>query len=53
MNSQSHKPSDAGAVHSAYSTRALEYIDLLGNINTTAPQDRAMVALWAPGCADS
>lgn len=50
MNRKSRNPSNAGAVHSAYSARAHEYIDLLGNIETTAPQDRAMVALWARRC---
>lgn len=50
MNRRSGKPSDAGAVRSAYSARAHEYIDLLGNIDTTASEDRALVALWARGC---
>lgn len=50
MKRRSRKPGHSGAVHSAYSARAHEYIDLLGNIDTTAPEDRAMVARWARGC---
>lgn len=50
MNGQSHAPGNADTVHSAYSARAHEYIDLLGDIDTTAPEDRALVTRWARGC---
>lgn len=50
MNGQSHAPGNADTVHSAYSARAHEYIDLLGDIDTTAPEDRALVTRWARDC---
>lgn len=40
----------AAAVYRAYSTRAQEYTDLLGHINTTAPRDQATVTRWARDC---
>jgi len=50
MNRRPRKSSNTDTVQSAYSARAHEYIDLLGEMDTTAPEDRAMVARWARGC---
>lgn len=50
MKRQQDTPHNADPVHAAYSARAHEYIDLLGHIDSTAPEDRKLVDQWARKC---
>lgn len=51
MNSRPRTPDHPNPVHAAYSARAHEYINLLGHISSTAPEDRDLVDRWARRCS--
>ena len=51
MNSRPRTPDHPNPVHAAYSARAHEYINLLGHISSTAPEDRDLVDRWARKCS--
>lgn len=51
MTSRPNAHDSADTVPHAYSARASEYIELLGHIETAAPEDQAAVTRWARDCA--